>query len=189
MILPRTACAAAHFFSVQGANVAVSLSYNPGISGGTVSPTYRFTQDGVCLKGPTSAQTGVPIADRLPSARRISLAQVHRDMDWLHRKMDRKLFGTRFSELPAEQRSRFIGYVEKPTSNIHLHLAWTLPDSRVDEFTEIVTDAWQARSRFNSLRVKLIHDGGWGAYIVKEQWGAAFEGDAALFVASRPARS
>ncbi|MGU3466876.1 hypothetical protein ACLBXO_18675 [Methylobacterium sp. C33D] len=110
-------------------------------------------------------------------------------MDWLHRKMDRKLFGTRFNELPCEKRSSFVGYIENPSSNIHVHLVWTMPDARVDEFTEIVTDVWLAKSRFTSIRVTLIRDDGWSEYAAKDQWGASLEGDAALFIASRPARS
>ncbi|KQQ09562.1 hypothetical protein ASF56_24930 [Methylobacterium sp. Leaf122] len=132
---------------------------------------------------------GVRIVNCLPTARRIPLEQVHRDMDWLHRETDRKLFGTRFNKLPLQERSSFVGSIENQNSNVHVHLAWTVPDARVDEFTEIVTDAWLAKTRFTSIRVKLIRDSGWGEYVAKDQWGVAFEGDAALFVASRPTRS
>ncbi|GJD54753.1 hypothetical protein [Methylobacterium dankookense] len=191
MIPERAACAAAwgSFFAAQAANVAVTLCYNPERAGGTSSVAYRFSKDGECLPLPPSGLSGGQRTNRLPTTHHVSLMQVHRDVDWLHRKMDRKLFGTRFNELPAEKRSSFVGYVEKPNSNVHVHIAWTMPDSRVDEFTEIVTNAWLARTPFGSIRVKLIHDGGWGRYATKEQWGAALEGDAALFVASRPARS
>jgi len=177
------------FFAARRAGVGVTLAYNPQRPGGTASPTYRFTLDGECLRGPTSGLSGVPVANCLPTMGHISLVQVHRDIDWLHRKMDRRLFGTRFNELPSEERSDFVGYIENPNSNVHVHLAWTMPDARCDEFTEIVTNAWLARSRFNSIRVKLIRDSGWGEYIAKEQWSAALDGDAALFVASRSARS
>lgn len=185
----RAACAAAwgDFFSARCPNVALTLSYNPMRPGGTASPTYRMTEYGECLPGPVSSRPDARVANYLPVMRYIPLEQVHQDMDWLHRKMDRKLFGTRFHKLPSGERSSFVGCVEKAASNIHVHLAWTMPDNRVDKFTEIVTDAWLAKNRSNSIRVTLIRDSGWGAYMAKEQWGAAFEGDAALFVASRPA--
>lgn len=177
------------FIAAQRANVAVTLCYNPARPGATASPAYQFSGDGECLPRYPSSFPGVPIANRLPTLRNISLEQVHREVDWLHRRMDRKLFGTRFNKLPREKRSSFVGCVEKPNSNVHVHLAWTMPDDRTDKFTEIVTDAWLAKNRFASIRVKLIRDGEWAEYITKDQWGTALEGDAALFVASRPARS
>ncbi|WP_238193286.1 hypothetical protein [Methylobacterium frigidaeris] len=177
------------FVAARRATVAVTLSYNPERPGGTASPSYQFSQDGECFAGPTSSLPGSRSINCLPIMAQISLTRVAQDVDWLHRKVDRKLFGTRYNKLPANDRSSFVGFVEKPRSNMHVHLAWTVPDDRVDAFTEFVTDAWLAKSRFASIRVKLIYDGNWGQYISKDQWRAALQDDAAHFVASRTARS
>lgn len=175
------------FLASRPATHAVTLAYNPH-QPGTASPCYRITPDGECLRLPTS---GIPVlrgVNRLPTARYVPLEQAHRDMDKLHRTVDRKLFGTRYSDRAEEDRSGFVGWIEHPDTNIHVHLSWRVPEIRADEFAAVITDAWMATSRFASIRVEPIRDDRWTRYILKDQWGAALDGDAALFVASRSAR-
>lgn len=176
------------FLVARPATHAVTLSYNPHRAG-TASPCYRITSDGECLRLYGSGVPAVSGVNRLSAVRHIPLEQVHRDFDGLHRKVDRKLFGSRFNHLPEDERSGFAGYIEHATSNLHAHLAWRVPDARADEFTEVITDAWMDMNPFASIRVKLIRDDGWAKYLAKDVRGAALDGDAALFVASRPARS
>lgn len=212
--LPQRAAAWKEFFTAYPATHAVTLSYNPRYGGtaslcqrrkGELVPfpasesgsgdlriiqrrkaapiCYRLVGEAVPL--PTS---GVPVTssdNRLPTIRRISLEQVHADLDRLHREVDRTLFGTRFHKLPEERRSSFIGWVEHPTSNLHVHLMWRVREDRADNFPEAVADLWKSVSPFHSSDVQPIYDGGWARYICKDQIGLVLEGDAALFVSSR----
>ncbi|QIJ74611.1 hypothetical protein GU700_08485 [Methylobacterium sp. NI91] len=191
MTVQQTAVAGAwkRFLADRAANVAVSLAYNPHRTG-TAGPCFRFTRDGECVALVGSGASAAPNVNLLPSVRRIPLNTVQRSLDVLHRTVDRTLFGTRFNKLPQEARSSFIGFVEQPDWNLHVHLAWQVPAERVDEFTEVVTDAWTATSPSASIRVKLIHDAaGWANYVTKQVQGTALNADADLFVASRSARS
>jgi hypothetical protein len=176
------------FLASRPGTHAVTLMYNPQHQG-TVSPCYRIAQDGECLRLPTPGIPTLRGANRLPTARYIPLEQVHRDTDKLHRTVDRKLFGTRYSDRKEGDRSGFVGWIEHPDTNIHVHLSWRVPECRANEFPSVVTDAWMATSRFASIHVESIRDDGWIKYILKDQWGSALNGDAALFVASRSTRS
>lgn len=162
---------------------AVTLCYNHHIAG-TASPCYRITSNGECLRlrgSGVAARYGV---NRISGARAISLERVHADLDRLHGRVDRKLFGSRFHKLPDDQRTAFVGFVEHLTNNTHVHLAWHAPVERADEFTSVVTEAWLATGPAATIDVKPIRDSGWGRYISKYQHGAS---DAALFIASRSA--
>lgn len=180
----RRAAAWTEFFTDYPATHAVSLGYN-NVCGGTASPCYRLTGDGEVIPLPTS---GVPVAlgtNRLPIIRRVRLEQVHSDLDRLHGAVDRKLFGSRYHKLPEERRSSYIGFVEHPDDNVHVHLLWRVPESRTDEFAEEITAHWKAASRYHSTDVQMMRDGGWAGYVCKDQIGRALEGDPALFVSSR----
>jgi hypothetical protein len=162
---------------------AVTLSYNQHHVG-TASPCYRITPDGEYLRlrgSGVAARYGV---NRISGARRISLEQVHADLDRLHGRVDRKLFGARFNKLPADQRTAFVGFVEHLTSNAHIHVAWRAPIARAEEFIAVVTEVWLATGPAATINVQPIRDAGWGRYITKDQHG---EAEAALFVASRTA--
>ncbi|MGY6286087.1 hypothetical protein ACXIT0_24890 [Methylorubrum extorquens] len=176
--------AMADFITASG-QWAITLAYNnhrPGTSG----PCYRITSEGECLRIGGSGIAAHYGINRLAGARRISLEQVHRDLDRLHARVDRKLFGCRFNELPGEQRTAFVGFVEHARTNLHVHLTWRVPETRAEEFVSVIAEAWRATGPAATIDVQPIRDAGWGRYVTKDQWGAALD-DAALFVASRPA--
>ena len=117
--------------------------------------------------------------------RSIPLEQVHRDLDRLHRTVDRKLFGTRYNRLSPADRTSFVGFVEHAESNLHVHLAWYVPQARHAKFGRHIADAWRIVNTAATIWIKPIQDDGWAAYIVKDQRGATLDGDPSLFVASR----
>ncbi len=172
------------FLTGFGGQHAVTLAYNNHISG-TAAPCYRIAQDsGECLRlrgSGVAARYGV---SRVSGARMIAVEQVHKDLHWLHGRVDRKLFGTRFNQLPDDQRTAFVGFIEHLNSNTHIHLAWRVPVARVEQFDAVVTEAWLAMGPAATINVQSIRDDGWGRYIAKDQHG---EAEAALFIASRTA--
>lgn len=182
--LRQRAAAWREFFTSYPATHFVTLAYN-NVYGGTASLCHRLTSDGEFIPLPTS---GVPVEsgiNRLPTIRRIRLEQVHADLDRLHRNVDRKLFGTNFNELPEERRTSFIGFVEHPESNVHVHTLWRVPEGYDDDFTEKVEARWKAVNRFHSTDVQPIRDDGAASYTCKDHVGRALEDDPALFVFSR----
>lgn len=168
------------------ANYAVTLSYN-NMYGGTASPAYHITDDGECLRLPTS---GVPVeagVNRLPIIRRITPERVQTDLDTLDYWMSRALFRKRFNRLPAEKRMAFIGFIEHADTNLHVHLLWRVPEARGEEFEELLGKKWRGQTPYGSSDVKPIRDEGWALYVCKDQVGAALDSDDALFVWNRSA--
>ncbi|MBB4041812.1 hypothetical protein GGR34_003493 [Microvirga flocculans] len=182
--LSRRAAAWENFFTNFGANVAMSIAYNP-VSGGTASICIRETPSGKRFPIPTSGVPDTPGQHRLPSVRTISLDRIRSDLDWFDYRIGRALCGTRFTNAPGELRPAWVGFVENLETNAHVHLLFRMPDDVVDEFTELAFPLWDQRCKSASIRVKLVWGNGWAHYATKDQWGMALEGDPGLFVCNR----
>lgn len=179
------------FFQDFPATHAVTLAYN-SIYGGTVLPCYRLKSDGEAIllrKSDISINGG---DYWLPVTRRVPLETVHRDIEHLHRNLDRQLFGSKFNKLPEHKRSAYVGFIEHVTTNIHIHLLWRVPDDRSTQFEERLPVNWRMidrpHSQFYSAHVQPIRDGGWAHYVCKDQVGRTLEDDPLLFVSSRVKR-
>ena len=156
---------------------AVTLVYNPPRRG-TAEQCFRKLPDGRRVPIPTP---GVPPRNgvrRLAEIEVIPINVVHRDLDRLHRTIDRKLFGSKFNLLPFKKRTNFIGIIEHAESNIHVHLVWRVPPSRVDKFVEILPSTWSTMVPGGSVRIVPAADLGWAKYVVKDfvGWGRLREG-------------
>lgn len=176
-----------NFLGDFDAQFAVTVAYNPHHLG-TADRCYRFSSDGECLPVRGSGIVSRYGINRVAGTRFIPLEQVHRDLDRLHARVDRTLFGKRFNTFPEAKRTAFVGLIEHPQANLHAHLCWRVPDMRADEFAAVVSAAWRATGPSRTIDVQPIRDSGWAHYTVKHQYGAALN-DAALFIASRAARS
>ena len=172
------------FLAASAPTFAVSIAYNNRYNG-TSTPCYRLTPDGEYVQLRGSSRLGVT-KHRLPMIRYVPLDQVHADLHRLHRNVDRRLFGTRFNR-PGSPRTSFTGFIESASDNIHAHLGWTVPASRIAEFEPVVRDAWIATSPYVSIKIVPVRDSGWSDYVCKCQ--TALDGDAALFVSDPVFRS
>ncbi|MXQ10949.1 hypothetical protein [Microvirga makkahensis] len=168
------------------ANFAVTLSYN-NMYGGTTAPAFRITDDGECLRLPSSGVPVEPGVNRLPTIRKIAPEQVQTDLDTLDYWTSRALFGKRFNRLPAEKRMGCIGFIEHADTNLHCHLLWRVPETRGEEFEELLGMKWRGLIQYGSSDVQRIRDEGWALYVCKDQVGAALDSDEALFVWNRSA--
>lgn len=163
---------------------AVSLAYN-NRWGGTACPTYRIVPDtGECIRLPTPRVPVASGANRLPIIRTVRLDQVHADLDWLHGLVDRDLYGRKFHLRTQDERSSFLGFIEHPKENLHVHLHWRVPERDIAQFVDTLGQHWKRITKYGSLDVKPVRDAGWAWYSLEEQWGSALD-EAELFVSSR----
>ena len=177
---------------------AVTLNYNP-MYGGTAFPGYRIVQ-GEPVLVPSSIRRGSfsmraerrsAEAKRLckretitmPTVLKVPLETVHSDLNRLHARIDHTLYGSRYHRRPAMRRTGYIGFIEHENSNIHVHLAWRVPEDRTNEFSKVVTKEWSTVHAIGTIVVKPVRDEGWANYMIKVTNDVVY-GDAALFVAS-----
>jgi hypothetical protein len=173
------------FFTEYDANLAVTLAYNPILTG-TVFPAYRIAYHGECIKLTMPSFRSGPEVRRLATTIRIPCEQVHADVDRLHRSVDRKLFGSRFHKLSHVKRSRFIGLIENPEANVHVHLLWHVPEDRLEHAGKLIKPLWRRVTRYGSTKIKHQYDEGWASYCTKQR--PALNAPE-LFVASRANRT
>ncbi|QDM20159.1 hypothetical protein FIU28_02545 [Tardiphaga sp. vice154] len=119
----------------------------------------------------------------MPTVLKVPLETVHSDLNRLHARIDHTLYGSRYHRRPAMRRTGYIGFIEHQNSNIHVHLAWHVPEDRTNEFSEVVTDEWSAIHAIGTIDVKPVRNEGWANYMIKVANDVVY-GDAALFVAS-----
>lgn len=160
---------------------AVTLVFNPRISG-IVAPVFRVLTSGRRLPiRPGQASGGGPVT---VGYRSLPVREVQDRTYDLWGRVDRELFGPRFHK--SSTRTSFRGFIEHPDTNAHVHLGWSVPVGRGEEFVEIATDVWKRLVPSGSIVAEEAHDPlGWGHYCVTEQvlWDASARPD--LFVESR----
>jgi hypothetical protein len=137
---------------------------------GTVYQAYGIIPaDGEVIRLPMPALQARPDVRRLAAYRKIPCEKVHADLDHLHWRIDRKLFGSRFHKLSPERRTGFIGFIQHQETNIHVHLSWRVPDSRCDEFGERIGPLWREITPYGTTALKRIYSKGWGSYTTRER--------------------
>jgi hypothetical protein len=170
------------FVASYPATFAVTLAYNP-IWTGTVCPADRITEADERIRLPMPALRARSGVWQLATPRKIPCERIHANVGHLHRNVDRKLFGTRFHKLSPKQRTGYIGLIENPETNAHVHLAWRVPPNRSDEFTGLIRPLWRKMEPYGTADVERIYDvKGWGWYCTKRRPARK---DPELFVASR----
>lgn len=99
----------------------------------------------------------------------IGLDQVRRDLQHLHGLVDRRLYGPRFYKRKPVKRTSYIGCVEHKDSNLHVHLAWRVPQDNRKIFERAIAEIWCSPSRSTTVAVKRITDlAGWAQYMTKD---------------------
>lgn len=187
------------FIASKRGTHAVTLCYNSRY-GGTASTCYRIERVeavmvprrikkgiSIALPCPTDIRLGHKAKSgethQLPTIRYIPLEAVQADVRYLHSRVDRILYGSRYNTRPTERRTGYLGFVENRDSNIHAHLAWRVPADRTNEFNSIVPHLWSEISYFGSVKIEQVRDGGWSTYMTKAKYDIAL-GDPNLFLAS-----
>ena len=117
----------------------------------------------------------------------VSLARIRADLSKLHLYVDVELHGRRVIAWSEDRRCAFIGFVEHPGTNAHVHMLWRVPANRQHEFEQALATVWTRIHPPGSTDVKPDPDAGWAKYACKDQWGAALDGEPDLFVASHAA--
>jgi hypothetical protein len=126
---------------------------------------------------------------QIPVTRRIPTGRVRGDINRLHRDLDRHLLGRRYTAPNVMgRRTDYVGFIENADDNLHVHLLWTVPVHRGNEFEEfrsLIQPLWRELTEgYGSTSVDLIRDAGWAEYTLKDQFSAALE-DPDLFVFGR----
>ena len=155
---------------------AVTIVYNPPRPVRAAGPCNRILENGTIQL--------IPSANRLRDGW-VRPARVQKDLDGLHRAVDRQLFGSHFNGLTADRRTSFRGLIENVDTNIHVHATWSVPVELADEFPRAISRAWYRYSPGGSVQADPIRDDGqaWGWYSTK--CCLADLNDPDLFVASR----
>lgn len=97
----------------------------------------------------------------------VTIDQVHRDLDHLHGLVDRKLYGPRYYKRQPARRTTYIGCIEHQHSNLHVHLAWRVPQVDKLLFEVEIAKIWRSSSPSATIDIVPIYDG-WAAYITKD---------------------
>ncbi|WP_455976685.1 hypothetical protein [Methylorubrum populi] len=116
---------------------------------------------------------------------RLTADRVQADVAKLHCRVDRKLT-KKFNKVRPEDRTGYIGFIERPDTNTHVHLAWRVPEIYHGRFDAALVHWWDRLHPYGSVDVKLIYDApGWARYISKDQWYFADAGEAEHFLVDR----
>lgn len=159
---------------------AVSLAYNPHRSGLSSSPAFRISSDGECERIAGTGMDGNAIYDNF----HVSNSKIHREVSWLHQRVDRKLFGSHYHLLSRNKRSSFLGFVEHEKTNTHLHLAWTVPKDRELDPCILIEDTWKSIHPRYTAVAKPVVDGNWSKYTLKSQICSIIGDRPELFISS-----
>lgn len=115
----------------------------------------------------------------------LSLEQVRVEIARAHCRIDRALMKKHFNKLPVARRTGYVGFIERPETNTHAHLAWRVPVEHHAQFADVLKGWWDHLHPYGDAHVEVIHDAaGWASYISKHQWRSPHENDAALLLAS-----
>jgi len=174
---------------------AVTLAFNPhcrgshaavvrvkaGSSGGANTVTIAYDASASRVRLPTR----VDAFNRLTTARVITPDRVQFDVALLARNLDREILGPRYHRKPSDQWSSYIGFIEHPAGNAHVHLAWRFRDPCGIAGAELVKQ-WRALSPYYTAHVQPLNDpSGWADYMLKDQSKADLKDPLGLIL-SRP---
>ncbi|WP_157080591.1 hypothetical protein [Methylobacterium variabile] len=99
----------------------------------------------------------------------VVLEKVAADLDHLHGFLDRRLYGAYFHQRPPARRTTYIGCVENKNNNLHVHLAWRVPEDNKKMFAQKIKEIWCSAPGKRTISVKPINDlMGWSSYTTKD---------------------
>jgi len=163
---------------------AVTLAYNPHCRGshaavyrvkaqtsfgGTNTVTIAYDSSASHVRLPTR----VDACNRLTTVRHVTPDQVRHDVALLSRNVDRRLLGRLFNRQPAAMWSAYIGFIEHPDSNTHVHLAWHCHDPHGLAGAELAKQWGKLSPYFTSVIRPLSDPVEWANYMLKDQSPAA----------------
>lgn len=95
----------------------------------------------------------------------------------LHAAVDRRLFGTRYNQLPHQERTSFAAVIELFDAHPHLHTAWKVCTDRAEQFEELFAGRkpplWTHFAPAGTAVLKVITDAqGWTSYLSKHLPGS-----------------
>ena len=145
---------------------AVTLNFNP-VTQGWSGPAYRVNDCGTKFPvHPGRKASAEPCS--LKHYRSIPVAAVRDRIYDVWGRIDRLLFGRRFHK--SKVRSSYRGFIEHPESNIHVHLAWNVPNELASTFCGALPRKWELLVPSGSVDIQPISDpAAWGRYCVKAQ--------------------
>lgn len=98
----------------------------------------------------------------------ISLSSAKDRLDAFQARMDRALIGPKWLDKP-EERIRFIGFVEKADTNIHIHAVFDLPTKQDHAFVAAAPTIWKKLAPAGNLDIQMVtYAEGVADYITKE---------------------
>lgn len=99
----------------------------------------------------------------------VDLEKVKYDLDRLHGRVDRQLYGPRFYLRRPERRTTYIGCIEHKNINLHVHLAWRVREDKKKIFARAIEEIWRSSSPSATVDIKKISDlAGWASYMTKD---------------------
>ena len=120
-----------------------------------------------------------------PEDGKLNAERVHADTAIAHCRVDRALMGKRFTKLPVDKRTGYVGFIERPDANTHAHFAWRVPPEYQPRFETVFKERWDHLHPYGDINVQVLYDAaGWASYMSKDQWRMSHAEDAALLLAS-----
>ena len=90
-----------------------------------------------------------------------------------HKRLDRRLLGSRWYKKSKEQRTFFIAFPEKIATNMHYHLLVRINDVNEKKFNECAEKIWKTVVPSGTFDCKILRHApdakGYASYVTKEQ--------------------
>lgn len=95
-------------------------------------------------------------------------------LKYFHCKLDRCLLGSSWHKKPQEQRTFFIAFPEKISTNIHYHLLIRVNDQHESKFNKCAEGIWKSIVNSGTYDCKSLKNSsnakGWASYATKDQY-------------------
>jgi hypothetical protein len=96
-------------------------------------------------------------------------------LKFFHAKLDRRLLGSKWYKKPNEERTFFMAFPEKITSNMHYHLLMSVPEYHYEKFHHCAQPTWlnimqSGTYDCQKLDATIPNSGGYASYVTKEQY-------------------
>jgi hypothetical protein len=98
----------------------------------------------------------------------ISIQSSRDRLEEFHQRIDRAILGPKWLQ-KTESRSRYIGFIEKPANNLHIHAVFHFPTGDDKKFVQRAPKLWEKLAPAGNLDIQQIsHVEGLADYITKE---------------------
>jgi len=95
-------------------------------------------------------------------------------LKFFHAKLDRRLLGPKWYKKPTEERTFFMAFPEKVTSNMHYHLLMNVNSNYIDKFYYYAKPIWFDIMQSGTYDCQKLdskpNSGGYASYVLKEQY-------------------